>query len=108
MVRSPISTICSSSCFFTFATTSSILAGWILPSATSLFNARRQTSLLMGSKLEITMDSGVSSTTISAPVAASKALMFLPSLPMICPLISSESMVKTETVFSMVYSAAIR
>ena len=35
VVRLPVSIISLSSCFFTFATTSSIRAGWIRPSATS-------------------------------------------------------------------------
>lgn len=47
---------------------------------------------LMGSKAEITMASGVSSTTISTPVAASKARMLRPSRPMMRPFTSSLSM----------------
>ena len=52
--------------------------------------------------------SGVSSTIISTPVAASIARMFLPSRPIILPLSSSESRLKIETQFSMVCSVAVR
>ena len=88
---SPISTTCSSSCFLVFSTTSSIRAGCILPSLTNRCNESRAISLLSGSKEDKMMASGVSSTTKSTPVAASMARMFLPSLPMICPLISPYS-----------------
>ena len=54
------------------------------------------------------MASGVSSTIISTPVAASIARMFLPSLPMIRPFTSSESKLKTETQFSIDSSVPIR
>jgi len=65
-----------------------------------LCKARRAISLRTGSKQESIIASGVSSTMISTPVAASSALMFLPSLPIILPLTSSDSMLKTETQFS--------
>ena len=52
--------------------------------------------------------SGVSSTIISTPVAASNALILRPSLPIILPLISSESILKTETEFSIDCSVAVR
>ena len=63
---------------------------------------------LSGLSAERTIASGVSSTTISTPVAASKARMFRPSRPMMRPLISSESMWKTVTEFSMAVSVATR
>ena len=52
--------------------------------------------------------SGVSSTIISTPVAASKALMFLPSLPIILPLTSSDSRLNTDTQFSTACSTPTR
>ena len=107
MVLSPISITCSSSCLRVFSTTSSILAGWILPSLTNLCKAKRAISLLNGSNEERTIASGVSSTTRSTPVAASIARILRPSLPIIWPFISSLSNWKTVTVFSIVCSAAV-
>ena len=107
-VRLPVSMISLSSCFFTFATTSSMRAGWIRPSATSWWRARRHTSRRTGSNAEITIASGVSSTTISTPVAASRARMLRPSRPMMRPFTSSLSMWNTETEFSMAVSVATR
>jgi len=52
--------------------------------------------------------SGVSSTIKSTPVAASIALMFLPSRPIIDPLISSLSRLKTVMAFSIACSEAVR
>ena len=98
----------SSTCFFTFATTSSIRAGWIRPSEMSWCRANRHTSRRTGSKALITMASGVSSTTISTPVAASKALILRPSRPMIRPLTSSLSIWNTVTLFSIAVSVATR
>ena len=103
----PVSMISSSSCFWTFATTSSMRAGCILPSTTSWCSASLATSLLTGSNAERRIASGVSSTTISTPVAASRALMFLPSRPMIRPLISSLSILNTVTAFSIAVSDAV-
>ena len=54
------------------------------------------------------MASGVSSTMISTPVAASMARILRPSLPMIRPLTSSESILKTETQFSTASSVPMR
>ena len=54
------------------------------------------------------MASGVSSTMNSTPVAASSARMLRPSRPIILPLMSSDSMLKTDTQFSMAFSAAVR
>ena len=62
--------------------------------------------LVIGSKLEIVMLSGVSSTISSTPVAASIARIFLPSLPIILPLSSSVGSGITETVISVVRSVA--
>ncbi len=107
-VRLPVSITSLSSCFFTLATTSSIRAGCIRPSATNWCNAKRQTSRRIGSKALITIASGVSSTTISTPVAASNARMFRPSLPIILPLTSSLSIWKTLTEFSIAVSVATR
>jgi hypothetical protein len=46
--------------------------------------------LRIGLKPDIIIVPGVSSTMTSTPVTLSKALIFLPSLPIILPLISSE------------------
>ena len=54
------------------------------------------------------MASGVSSTMISTPVAASSARMLRPSRPMILPFTSSLSMLKIDTQFSMACSDAVR
>ena len=102
----PTSIISSWIDFSVLETTSSILAGWILPSVTSWCRDNLAISRLTGSKQDKIMASGVSSTIISTPVAASMALMFLPSLPIILPFKSSLSMLKTETAFSIVCSAA--
>ena len=108
VVRLPVSMISSSTCFFTLATTSSIRAGWIRPSVTNWCNAKRAISRRTGSNAESTIASGVSSTTISTPVAASRARILRPSRPMIRPLISSESIWKTVTEFSIAVSVATR
>ena len=108
VVRLPVSIISSSTCLRTLATTSSIRAGWIRPSVTSWCNARRAISRRTGSKADNTMASGVSSTTISTPVAASNARMLRPSRPMMRPLISSDSMWNTVTEFSIAVSVATR
>ncbi len=52
--------------------------------------------------------SGVSSTMISMPVAASSARMLRPSRPMMRPLTSSLSMLNTVTAFSIAVSVATR
>ena len=57
-------------------------------------------SRLTESKPESTTASGVSSIITSIPVAFSIALIFLPSLPMILPFISSFGRATTDTVFS--------
>ena len=103
-----MSIISSSICFLVCLTTSSIRAGWIRPSVTNLCKAKRAISLLTGSKQESNIASGVSSTIISTPVAASKERMFLPSRPMIRPFTSSLSILNTETEFSMACSVAVR
>ena len=103
----PVSSISSSSCFCTLVTTSSMRAGWILPSITSWWRASLATSLLTGSNAERRIASGVSSTTISTPVAASRARMFLPSRPMMRPLISSFSIGNVVTAFSIAVSVAV-
>ena len=107
-VRLPVSMISLSSCFFTFATTSSIRAGWIRPSLTNWCRARRQVSRRTGSKPLMTIASGVSSTTISTPAAASKARILRPSRPMIRPFTSSLSIWNTDTLFSTAVSVATR
>jgi len=107
-VRFPISIISCWICFSVFFTTSSIRAGWILPSVTKLCNDNRAISLLTGSKQDKIMASGVSSTIISTPVAASKARIFRPSRPIIRPFTSSDSILNTETQFSTVCSTPTR
>ena len=107
-VRLPVWTISSSICLRVFATTSSTRAGWIRPSLTSLCMDKRAISRRTGSKQLKRMASGVSSTMISTPVAASMARIFLPSRPMILPLMSSFSMLKTLTAFSIALSVATR
>ena len=82
------------------ATTSSIFVGCILPSEISFSSAILATSLLTPSNDERTTASGVSSIIRSTPVAASIALMFLPSLPIILPFISSLGNWITEIVES--------
>ena len=89
-----------------FSTISSILAGWILPSSKSFSRAILATSLLSGSNPEIITASGVSSIIKSIPVKVSRVLIFLPSLPIILPFISSLGNETTDTVVSEVWSAA--
>ena len=108
VVRLPVSIISSSTCLRTLATTSSMRAGWIRPSVTNWCNARRAISRRTGSNAERTIASGVSSTTISTPVAASRARILRPSRPMMRPLISSDSMWNTVTEFSIAVSVATR
>ena len=100
--------ISSSTCLRTLDTTSSIRAGWIRPSVTNWWSARRAISRRTGSKADNTIASGVSSTTISTPVAASSARILRPSRPIMRPLISSDSMWNTVTEFSMAVSVATR
>ena len=88
------------------STISSILAGWIRPSSTKYPIARLATSLRIGSKQLRTIDSGVSSTIRSTPVRDSIVRIFLPSLPMILPFISSFGNDTTDTVLSFVTSWA--
>ena len=71
------------------ATTSSIFAGWILPSRIKFSRASLATCRRTGSKDEMTIAPGVSSMINSTPDSFSNARMFLPSLPIILPLISS-------------------
>ena len=108
VVRLPVSMISSSTCLRTFATTSSMRAGWIRPSVTNWCKARRAISRRTGSNADNTIASGVSSTTISTPVAASSARMLRPSRPMIRPFISSDSIWNTVTEFSIAVSVATR
>ena len=64
------------------------------------------TSLLNGSKPEMTTASGVSSIIKSIPVKVSNALIFLPSLPIILPFTSSDGNGTIDTVVSAEWSAA--
>ena len=105
-VRLPVSITSLSSCFLTFATTSSMRAGWIRPSATNWCSANLQTSRRIGSKAEMTIASGVSSIIKSTPVTDSIVLTFLPSRPIIRPFISSFGKLITVTVCSFATSAA--
>ena len=108
VVRLPVSMISSSTCLVTLATTSSMRAGWMRPSCTSWWSERRAISRRTGSKAERVIASGVSSTTISTPVAASNARILRPSRPMMRPLTSSLSIWNTVTAFSTVVSDAMR
>ena len=85
---------------------SSILPGCILPSFIKFSIVTFAISLLSGSKLESTIVSGVSSIIKSTPVTASIVLIFLPSLPMILPFISSFGKLITDIVASFVTSDA--
>ena len=99
-VLSPSALIVASTSLLAFSTVSSILAGWILPSEISFSKATLAISLLTGSKEEIVIASGVSSIIRSTPVSVSIVRMFLPSLPIIRPFISSFGRDTTETVAS--------
>ncbi len=103
---SPFCWICSSKSFRVLTTTSSIRAGWMRPSVINFSKDNRATSRLIGSKLERTTLSGVSSIITSTPVAISKARIFLPSRPITLPFISSLGKWTTLTVDSAAYSAA--
>jgi len=94
--------------FLGFGNTSSMRAGWMRPSLTKRCKAMRAISRRNGSKQDSIIASGVSSTWNSTPVAASNALILRPSLPIICPLISSFLIWKTEMEFSMECSVAQR
>ena len=96
----------ASSSSLAFSTISSIFAGCILPSSISFSSANFATSLLNGSKPEITTASGVSSIIKSIPVKVSNVFIFLPSLPIIRPFISSFGRATIDTVVSEVWSAA--
>ena len=98
--------IVSSTSCFAFSTISSIFAGCILPSSISFSNVIFATSLLNGSKPDNTTASGVSSIIKSTPVNVSSALIFLPSLPIILPFISSLGSATIDTVVSWEWSAA--
>ena len=89
-----------------FSTISSILAGWILPSSINFSRAILATSLLNGSNPDKITASGVSSIIKSIPVNVSKALIFLPSLPIILPFTSSDGSGTIDTVVSAEWSAA--
>jgi len=97
-----------STSFLALPTTFSIRAGWMRPSATNLPRAMRATSRRTGSKLEIITASGVSSTTMSTPVAFSIARMFRPPRPMIRPFTSSLGSGTVETETSATASVATR
>ena len=82
------------------------MAGWILPSSINFSSAILATSLLNGSKPDKITASGVSSIIKSTPVNVSNAFIFLPSLPMILPFISSDGSATIDTVVSAEWSAA--
>ena len=107
-VDSPSSLMLSCTSLRLFSTTSSMRAGWILPSTISFSSAILATSLRIGSKPDSTTASGVSSIINSTPVSCSKVRIFLPSRPMILPFISSLGSCTTETVDSVTWSAAQR
>ncbi len=93
---------------FTFSTTSSMRAGWMRPSAISRSMACLAISRRYGSNPDRMIAPGVSSTMRSTPVACSSARMLRPSRPMMRPFRSSLGRSTTETVVSMVCSAALR
>ena len=103
---SPSSFMIVFSSSFAFSTISSIFAGCILPSSISFSSAILATSLLNGSNPDKITASGVSSIIRSIPVNVSSAFMFLPSLPIILPFISSLGRLTIDTVVSDVWSAA--
>ena len=85
-------------------TARSIFAVLILPSAIKNSNVKRATSLRIGLNPDIRIASGVSSTISSTPVAASKERIFLPSLPIILPFISSLGNETVDTAVSTTWS----
>ena len=99
---SPSALIVASISSLAFSTISSIFAGCILPSSINFSKASFATSLLNGSKPDITTASGVSSIIKSIPVNVSNVLIFLPSLPIILPFISSFGRLTIDTVVSEV------
>ena len=103
---SPSSLIVSATSSFAFSTISSIFAGWILPSSINFSRAILAISLLNASNPDITTASGVSSIIKSTPVKVSNVRIFLPSLPIILPFISSFGSGTIDTVVSAVWSAA--
>lgn len=71
-----------------------------------IFQGNFATSLLNGSNPDNTTASGVSSIIKSTPVNVSNAFIFLPSLPIILPFISSLGSETIDTVVSCEWSAA--
>src|SRR3990170_983144 len=70
------------------------------PSDISLSSASLQTCRRKGSKQDMIMVPGVSSTIISTPVRRSSARILRPSLPIILPFISSEGILTVVVVTS--------
>ena len=77
-----------------------LFAGCIRPSRIRFSSATRAICLRTGSKDEMTIVPGVSSTISSTPAARSNDLMFLPSFPMIFPLMSSDGIVTFVVIIS--------
>ena len=102
IASSPNLLISLSNCDSISSTISSIRPGWTLPSSKSLLIALEATSLLKGLCDETVTTPGVSSIIISTPVFNSIARIFLPSLPIILPFISSLGKFTIEAVFSEV------
>ena len=75
--------------FTVLSYTSSILPGWILPSLINVSIVIFAISLRSGSNDDKLIASGVSSIIKSTPVTDSIVLIFLPSLPISLPFISS-------------------
>ena len=100
----PDSLIFSTISFFTSSTISSILAGWILPSLINFSKDNFAICLLIGSNPETMIVKGVSSIITSTPVARSRVLIFLPSLPITLPFISSLGRLTVEVVVSAVWA----
>ena len=85
----PISSRRASQFWRTLSTTSSMRCGWMRPEASRRSSAVAAISRRSGSAAETMTASGVSSTRIEHPVAASSARMLRPSRPMMRPFTSS-------------------
>ena len=76
------------------------------PSSINCSNVRRATSRRIGSNPDSITAPGVSSIIRSTPVACSRARIFLPSRPIMRPLIESSERATTEIVLSATLSDA--
>ena len=106
MALLPISVIFVFISLHTFSYNSSILAGWIRPSLIKVSIVILAISRRNGSNEDTTIASGVSSIIKSTPVTDSIVLIFLPSLPISLPFISSLGKLIVLVVCSLVTSLA--